>query len=148
MNVLANISDFITRPFNNISLGLFSQIYYHQGGLDKNGSNISHVCADFASHIFFYNSILSQGCRELAWSNRILDLKCMYWAWNLYLSVTSIVLFVQSRYLAEKMLRCFLSYQVQITCLRNTESSLYRARTYSWAYMEIYWACQILCCQI
>ena len=79
---------------NNISLGLFLQVYYHQGDWDRNGTNIAHVCTDFATRIFCYHSRLSRHHWELAWSNQILDPKCMYWVWNLRSSVIFVVLFV------------------------------------------------------
>ena len=54
------------------------KVYYHLGGYDVNGTNLAHVCADFSVCIFFYNSILSQLCQELAWGNPIPNSKYMY----------------------------------------------------------------------
>ena len=49
----------------------FEKVYYHLGGLDINGTNISHICTQFAINIFFYHSRLYHLRQNLAWSNLI-----------------------------------------------------------------------------
>ena len=64
-------------PITHI-FGLFLQVYYHLGGLDRSVTNLAHVCSDFAAPIFCYHSRLFQQCPDLARSNRILDPKYIY----------------------------------------------------------------------
>ena len=53
---------------NNILLELFSQVYYHLIGWDRNDTAISHVCEEFKERILFYHWRLSWLRQELAWS--------------------------------------------------------------------------------
>ena len=70
---------------SNIIIKLFSQVYYHLVGLDRNVTNLSHICTEFAVRKFWYHSRLSHHRQELAWSKQILDKKYMCWVWNLLL---------------------------------------------------------------
>ena len=92
--------DFPIRCFS----GCVSQVYYHLGGLDRNGTNLEHVWADFAVRIFFYNIRLSRLCQYLAWSNQIPDTKNLRWVWNLLFLDIFVVLFVHLRYFKQSPL--------------------------------------------
>ena len=82
------------------------------GSLDRNGTNIEHLCADFSLHIFFYRSILSRICKELPWINRIPNPKLMRCICDLIFSDPFVVIFAHLRGLAGKNTRCFLPYQL------------------------------------
>ena len=50
----------VTRPFQKYTYQKNSQVYYHQGGSDRNGTNLAHICIASATLIFFYHIRLSQ----------------------------------------------------------------------------------------
>ena len=99
---------------SNIPLGFFYQVYYHQGGLDRNGTNLAQVWIDFDICIFCYHSRLSWRCRELSSSNRISNKKFMRWVWNL-LFLALFFLFSNLIDLALKNTCCFIPYQIKRT---------------------------------
>ena len=67
---------------------LYLQVYFHQGCWYIDGTNLAHVCAEFAACISYYHSRLTRHCRSLAWSKRILNSLSMRWVWNFYFSAT------------------------------------------------------------
>ena len=81
---------------SSISHGLFLQVYFHQGGEDRKGTNIARVFVEFTEHIFWYNSRLSWHRQVITGINRILNPRCMLWGWNIPLSASFVVLFAYS----------------------------------------------------
>ena len=107
---LAYISTCVKRPFQQHVFQKKQQFYYYQGGIDRNGTNIAHVCIDFVVLIFFYHSRLSQLCQEFAWSKRISNQKCMLLVWNIFFSAPFVVLVAHLRCLVRNNIRSFLPY--------------------------------------
>ena len=108
------------------------------GGLDRNGTNITQVCAEFTVCILWYHSRLSWLCWDLSWSNHIPYQKCVHWVWNLYLLAPFVVLFSHLRDLEGNNTRYFLPYQLQITLSHNTNPYFSRLVLVDWCIWKCY----------